>query len=112
MSRNRRRYNAKKHKESLDLLHKVGERLDEIRQKASGEVPLFSLEEDEVEKGARSPEEKELVEKHNQNRNYMHFVNKWPWRDLPTAATALKAFRNWRSDPCNRAMMSANQEQP
>jgi len=72
------------------MLREVARRRAEI----DAENTLFHLGKDETEKKTRNFEEQRLVEEHNLTRERLHFEKGWPWEELPTARTMLKATKD------------------
>jgi len=101
-----RRYHRKidpeEHQRSLDMLRKVALLLAEREVQPQ----LLSLDKPHEQEAETTFEEQEFVAGHNAKRYHMHFVLGWPWEELPTATTALKARWMCLSDSHCRALMS------
>lgn len=80
-----RPYDAKEREESLKMLQRIAKILHDRR--ATGR--LFPA--NRVGEEAEEERKKLFFERHNEQRNDMHFRLGWPWGELPTAKTAWEA---------------------
>ena len=84
-------YDAKEREESLKMLQRIAKILHE-RRVASRIFPA-----DRVVEVVEHERKKLFFERHNEQRNDMHFRLGWPWGELPTAKTAWEATERLRA---------------
>jgi len=85
VARYHRRYDPKEREASLKMLREVAK----ILRERSVSAPLLL----DTEDGGQTEEQRKRLffERHNDKRNNLHFNLGWPWKEIPTAATAWKA---------------------
>lgn len=85
MRRYHRPFDPKEYKESLKMFRRISEILRTLSDPIPLLVPDGEMEQTEEER------KRIFVERHNEQRNDMHFRLGWPWGELPTANTAWEA---------------------